>query len=69
MNNCVFLAANNTVPYHNLVDDLKVKRRMSLVVFGSDWRVRSRVGRHCTRRAEIETWEMPTYSLSIVVLC
>lgn len=41
MNNCIFLAANNTVPYHNLVDDLKVKHRMSLVVFGSDWRVRS----------------------------
>ena len=32
MNNRIFLAANNTVPYHNLVDDLNVKRGMSLLV-------------------------------------
>lgn len=67
--NCIFFAANNTVPYYDLVDDLKVKRRMSRLVFGSDWRMRGRVGRHCTRRTEIETWEMPTYSLSIVIFC
>ena len=29
MNDCIFPAANNTVPYHNLVDNLKVKHRVS----------------------------------------
>lgn len=69
MNDCIFSATNDTVPYHNLIDNLKMKRRVSVVV-EPDWQVRMEWSRTVAPpgQTETETWEMPTYSLSVVVL-